>query len=57
MEASTIKKAIEKGHYVDNMCWINALTNFYKDTIMNEKTRKRLTVERIVEILGRNVFF
>ena len=24
---------------------------------MNEKTRKRLTVERIVEILGRNVFF
>ena len=24
---------------------------------MNEKTRKRLTVERIVELLGRNVFF
>ena len=39
------------------MCWVNALTDFYKDTLMNEKTRKRLTVERFVEILGRNVFF
>jgi hypothetical protein len=57
MEASTIKKAIEKGHCIDNMCWINALIDFYKDTIMNEKTRKRLTVERIVEILGRNDFY
>ena len=57
MEASTIKKAIEKGHYIDNMCWIHALTDFYKDTIMNEKTRKRLTVKRIVEILGRNDFY
>ena len=57
MEASTIKKAIEKGNHIDNMCWVNALTDFYKDTIMNEKTRKRLTVERIVEILGRNDFY
>ena len=57
MEASTIKKAIEKGHYIDNMCWVNALIDFYKDTIMNEKTRKRMTVERIVEVLGRNDFY
>lgn len=44
MEASTIKEAIEKGHYIDNICWANALTDFYKDTTMNQKTRKRLTV-------------
>jgi hypothetical protein len=36
---------------------VNALIDLYKDTLMNEKTRKILTVERIVEILGRNVFF
>ena len=34
------------------MCWVNALIDLYKDTLMNEKTRKRLTVERIVEIPG-----
>ena len=39
------------------MCWVNALIDLYKDTLMNEKTRKRLTVERFVEILGRNVCF
>ena len=57
MEASTIKKAIEKGHWIENMCWVNALTDFYQDTIVNEKTRTRLTVERIVENLGRNDFY
>jgi hypothetical protein len=31
---------------------VNALIDLYKDTLMNEKTRKILTVERIVEILG-----
>ena len=39
------------------MCWVNALTDFYQDTIVNEKTRTRLTVERIVENLGRNDFY
>ena len=39
------------------MCWVNALTDFYKDTLINKKIRKRLTVERFVEILGRNVCF
>ena len=57
MKASTIKKAIEKRYKIESTCWVNALTDFYKDTLMNEKTRKRLTVERIVEILGRNIFF
>ena len=39
------------------MCWVNALPDFYRDTIMNEKTRKRLTVGRIAEILCRNDFY
>ena len=45
MEATTINKAIEKGNYIENMCWVNALSDFYSDTIMNEKTRQRLTVD------------
>ena len=28
MEASTIKKTIGKGHCINNMCWVNALTDF-----------------------------
>ena len=46
LEASTIKKAIQKGHYIKNMCWVNALMDFYKDTMMSEKSRKRLTTEK-----------
>ena len=41
--ADTLKEAISKGHYIDNECWINLLTDYYADTIMNERTRKRLT--------------
>jgi hypothetical protein len=37
------------------MCWVNALTDFYKGIIMKKKSRKRLTVEIIVEILGGTV--
>ena len=45
-EASTIKKAIQKGQYVQNLCWVNALMDFYKDTVMSEKSRKKLTTEK-----------
>ena len=57
MEASTIKMAIEKGNHIKNACWANALYDFYGNTIMSEKTRKRLTVERIIEITGRQDFY
>ena len=57
MEASTIKKAIEKGNYISNACWYNALTEFYGDTIMSKKTRKQLTVEKIIEITGKTDFY
>ena len=56
MEAETIKQAIKKGNYINNLCWVNALNDFYGDTLMSEKTRKRLTKERIIEIIGKSDF-
>ena len=49
--ADTLKEAISKGNYIDNECWINLLTDYYANTIMNERTRKRL-----FEIIGRDDF-
>ena len=54
--ADTLKEAISKGHYIDNECWINLLTDYYANTIMNERTRKRLTREKVIEIIGRDDF-
>lgn len=56
MEASTVKEAIMKGNYIEGMCWVNALMDFYGDTIMSEKCGKRLTVDRIKQIIGRDDF-
>ena len=56
MEASTIHKAIQNGNHIENECWINALTDFYKDTLMSEKNRNRLTREKVIEIIGRGNF-
>ena len=39
--ADTLKEAFSKGHYIDNECWINLLTDYYADTIMNEMTLVR----------------
>lgn len=55
-DADTIKRAIEKKNYIDNLCWANALMDFYGDTIMGEKCKKRLTIDRIIEITGKNDF-
>ena len=49
MEASTIHKAIQNGHHIENECWINALTDFYKDTLMSEKNRNRLTRKKLLK--------
>ena len=56
MSEDTIQKAISKGNCIENECWINALTDFYSDTIMNEKTRNRLTRQKVIEIIGRDNF-
>eukprot|EP00438_Fugacium_kawagutii_P012227 Skav223953 [mRNA] locus=scaffold798:243805:247131:- [translate_table: standard] len=57
MEAPTIKEAIHKGHYQKNMCWVNALTDFYGETLMSEKTKKRLTSEKIIELINKKDFY
>ena len=49
-------KAIQNGNHIENECWINALTDFYKDTLMSEKNRNRLTREKVIEIIGRDNF-
>ena len=56
MSEDTIQKAISKGNYIENECWINALTDFYSDTSMNEKARNRLTRQKVIEIVGRDNF-
>ena len=57
MEATTIKNAIVRGNHIKNACWENALCEFYGDTLMSERTRKRITVDSIVEITGRKDFY
>lgn len=54
--ADTIKRAISKGHYIENQCWVNCLMDFYGDTLLSDKKKPedRLTVERISQIIGRD---
>lgn len=56
IDADTFKKGIEKGHYIENVCWRNVLIDFYGNTLMSEKKRNRLTIERISEIIGKDDF-
>ena len=42
MSEDIIQKAIKKGNYIENECWINSLTDFYSDTIMNEKNSQQI---------------
>lgn len=55
-DADTVKRSIEKRHYLKNQCWRNALIDYYGDTIMSETKRNKLTVERISQIIGRDDF-
>ena len=56
-DAETIKQGIEKGHYIENLCWVNALTDYYKDTIMSDTRRKNLTTEKkFIDIIGKDNF-
>ena len=56
MSEDTVQTAISKGSYIENECWINALTDFYSDATMNERTRNRLTREKVIETKGRHNF-
>ena len=54
---TTLKQAIENSTHVENQCWINSLSDFYKDTLMDYGKRNQLTREKIIEIIGRNDFY
>ena len=51
-EYETLKEAIKVEHYQDNVCWINTLTDCYKNTLMGDKKRdkNKLTRESILKI-------
>ena len=56
IEALTIKEAIMKKDYVENECWINALNDHFKDTLMRHKRgslAKNITREKILDIIGK----
>ena len=53
-EYETLKEAIKIEHYQDNICWINTLTDYYKNTLMDDKKREKnkLTRESILKLIN-----
>ena len=51
----TLKEAIKVKHYVKNQCWINTLSDVYKDTLMEDKKREKnkLTKEASLNIINK----
>ena len=52
-----LKGALEKHEHTKNQCWKNALVDFYSDTLMDDRRRKRQSVDKIIEITGRDDFY
>ena len=52
MSANTFQKAIELNRYVENECWINTIYDFYKDSLLRENKRHRITRENELETIG-----
>ena len=54
-EYETLKEAIKVEHYQDNICWINTLTDYYKNTLMDDKKREKnkLTRESILKLINK----
>ena len=49
----TFEEAIKVKHYVKNECWINTLTDFYKDSLMGDKRKKQMTRNSVLELIGK----
>ena len=49
----TFKEAIQKGNYVDNQCWLNTLTDYYKDTLMNNKKKEPMSRGMILKLINK----
>ena len=54
---TTLRQAIENSTHIENQCWINSLSDFYRDTLMDYGKRNQLTREKIIEIIGRSDFY
>ena len=54
-EYETLKEAIKVEHYQDNICWINTLTDYYTNTLMDDKKREKtkLTRESILKLINK----
>lgn len=53
-EYEALKEAIKVNHYQESQCWLNTITDYYKDTLMGEKRRgkNRLTRKSILHLIG-----
>ena len=51
----TFKEAINVKQYKENECWFNTITDWYKDTLMDEKRREknRLTKENMLKLMNK----
>ena len=49
----TFMEAIQKGNYVDNQCWLNTLTDYYKDTLMNNKKKEPMSRGMILKLINK----
>ena len=49
-QPSNPRQAIQKGNYVDNQCWLNTLTDYYKDSLMNNKKKEPMSRGMILKL-------
>ena len=52
LSKDTFAEAIKQEHYIENECWIHSLYDFYKDSLLRESKRHRITRETIWENIG-----
>ena len=45
LSKDTFAEAIKQEHYIENECWINSIYDFYKDSLLRENKRHRITRE------------
>ncbi len=53
LDSKTFMESIKKEKYTHNECWINSITDFYGDTLMNiNRKRNILTRDKLLTILN-----
>ena len=49
----TFMEAVQKGNYVENQCWLNTLTDYYKDTLVNNKKKEPMLRGMILKLINK----